>query len=69
MHEHTISNCNASCKPVYDVSSARMRSEGYGSCRVCECVHVLVAQLRDKLVILTGAVSCSLQNKFGSVRT
>ena len=32
---------------------------------VCVCVHgsnLLVAQLRDKLVILTGSVLCSLQN-------
>ena len=44
-----------------------MHSEGYGSCCVCVCVSVhgsnlLVAQLRDKLVILTGSVSWSLQN-------
>ena len=36
--------------------------EGYCSCLVCVCVSVhgsnlLVAQLRDKLVILTGSVS------------
>ena len=45
---------------------------------VCVCVYVcasvhgstnlLVTQLRDKLVILTGSVSCSLQNHFGVFR-
>ena len=38
---------------------------------VCQSVHssnLLVAQLRDKLVILTGSVSWSLQNKFGVFR-
>ena len=40
---------------------------------VCVCVSVhgsnlLVAQLRDKLVILTGSVSWSLQNEFGVFR-
>ena len=36
--------------------------EGYCSCPVCVSVHgsnLLVAQLRDKLVILTGSVSWS----------
>ena len=47
---------------------------GYpGSCPVCvcQCVHgsnLLVAQLYDKLVILTGSVSCSLQTLFGVFR-
>ena len=38
---------------------------------LCQCVHgsnLLVTQLRDKLVILTGSVSCSLQNEFGVFR-
>ena len=40
---------------------------------VCLCVSVhgsnlLVAQLCDKLVILTGSVSWSLQNEFGVFR-
>ena len=50
-----------------------MRSEGYCSCVcVCVCVSVhgsnlLVAQLCNKLVILTGSVSWSLQ-EFGVFR-
>ena len=38
---------------------------------LCVSVHgssLLVAQLRDKLVILTGSVSWSLQNQFGVFR-
>ena len=45
--------------------------EGYCSCLVCVSVHgsnLLVAQLRDKLVILTDSVSWSLQNQFGFFR-
>ena len=57
----------ASCYP-----SARMRSEGYGSCPVCvcvcQCVHGSNLLVVQKLVILTGSVSCSLQNEFGIFR-
>ena len=40
--------------------------EGYCSCLVCVCVSVhgsnlLVAQLRDKLVILTGSIVVALE--------
>ena len=48
-----------------------MRSEGYGSCPVCECVsecfrgpHLQPTQLSDKLGILAVSVSCSPVFKF-----
>ena len=44
-----------------------MRSEGYCSRPVCQCVqasHPLLTQLQDQVDIPMDSVSCSLQNEF-----
>ena len=48
-----------------------MRSEGYCSRPVCQCVqasHPLLTQLQDQVDIPMDSVSCSLQNEFGVFR-
>ena len=48
-----------------------MRSAGYCSRPVCQCVqasHPLLTQLQDQVDIPMDSVSCSLQNEFGVFR-